>query len=44
MDNDGHVDLLLNVRNEQIVYLNKDGAFRMPTAAEQAQLAQGQGR
>lgn len=40
VDGDGQVDLLVNIRREQIVYLNKDGAFRLPTAAEQQQLAQ----
>lgn len=44
IDNDGHVDLLLNVRNEQVVYLNKDGTFRMPTPVEQAALAKGNAR
>ncbi|HNP70032.1 MAG TPA: hypothetical protein PLO33_01030 [Kouleothrix sp.] len=44
MDNDGNVDLLLDVRNEQVVYLNKDGVFRLPTAAEQARLAKGNAR
>jgi hypothetical protein len=43
VDHDGHPDLLINVRNEQIVYLNKEGAFRLPTADEQAQLIQEQG-
>jgi hypothetical protein len=38
MDGDGQVDLLLDVRREQIVYLNKDGQFRLPTLDEQAQL------
>jgi hypothetical protein len=38
VDGDGQADLLLNIRREQIVYLNKDGAFRLPTAEEQAQL------
>ena len=36
MDGDGQKDLLVNVRREQIVYLNRDGAFRLPTPAEQA--------
>lgn len=40
-DADGHVDLVLNIRNEQIVYLNKNGMFRVPTPAEQAALLQG---
>lgn len=41
MDGDGQVDLLLDVRREQIVYLNRDGAFRLPTAEEEAQIKQG---
>jgi hypothetical protein len=44
MDGDGHVDLLLDVRNEQIVYVNRDGVFRLPTATEQAQLNRGSGQ
>ena len=40
-DRDGQVDLLLDVRRELLVYLNKDGAFRLPTAAEEAQLNHG---
>jgi hypothetical protein len=40
MDGDGYVDLLVTVRNEQVVYLNKDGAFRLPTNAEQLQIVQ----
>jgi len=41
MDGDGQADLLLDVRREQIVYLNRDGAFRLPTPEEDAQLKQG---
>jgi hypothetical protein len=41
MDGDGQADLLLDVRREQIVFLNRDGAFRLPTAAEDALLKQG---
>jgi hypothetical protein len=41
VDGDGQPDLLLDVRREQIVYLNKDGSFRLPTADEQRQLAGG---
>jgi len=41
MDGDGRLDLLLDVRHEQIVYLNKDGAFRLPTPDEQATLNRG---
>jgi hypothetical protein len=44
MDGDGKLDLLLDVQHEQIVYLNKDGAFRLPTAEEQATLNRGSGR
>lgn len=36
MDRDNFPDLLINVRNETIVYLNKDGTFRLPTPEEQA--------
>jgi hypothetical protein len=39
VDNDGLPDLLLDVRRERIVYLNRDGAFRLPTTDEQRQLA-----
>lgn len=43
VDGDGASDLLVSVRDEQIVYLNRDGAFRPATAEEQAQLrAEGQ--
>lgn len=42
MDGDGVPDLLVDVRQEQIVYLNRDGAFRLPTAEEQAKLVAGQ--
>jgi hypothetical protein len=44
MDGDGTVDLLLDVRSEQIVYLNKNGAFRLPTADEQSILNRGSDR
>ena len=44
MDGDGQPDLLLDVRREQIVYLNKDGAFRLPTPDEQALLNRGNGQ
>ena len=40
MDGDGQDDLLVNVRNEQIVYLNRDGGFRLPTPEEQQRLVQ----
>jgi hypothetical protein len=38
IDNDGYNDLTISVRREYIVYLNKNGAFRLPTAEEQQQL------
>jgi hypothetical protein len=40
MDGDSQADLIVNVRNEQIVYLNRDGGFRLPTSEEQQRLAQ----
>lgn len=42
MDGDGLPDLLVDVRREQIVYLNRDGTFRLPTADERATLQAGQ--
>ncbi|MCS6880644.1 MAG: VCBS repeat-containing protein [Oscillochloridaceae bacterium] len=42
MDGDGLNDLVLTVSNERVVYLNREGAFRLPTAEEQALLAQEQ--
>lgn len=39
-DGDGQDDLLINVRNEQIVYLNRDGGFRLPTPEEQQRILQ----
>jgi hypothetical protein len=44
MDGDGQLDLILDVRNEQVVYLNKDGVFRLPTPAEQATLSRTSGQ
>jgi hypothetical protein len=43
MDGDGLDDLIVDVRNEQIVYLNRDGAFRLPTAEEQSRLVEEHG-
>jgi hypothetical protein len=40
MDGDSLNDLIINVRNEQIVYLNRDGGFRLPTPEEQSRLVQ----
>jgi hypothetical protein len=41
MDSDGQPDLLLDIRQEQLVYLNRDGEFRLPTPEEQAALQRG---
>ncbi len=40
MDGDAQADLVVEVRQEQIVYLNREGAFRLPTADERARLEQ----
>ncbi len=37
-DGDSHVDLFVDIRQERIVYLNRDGAFRLPTPDEQARI------
>jgi hypothetical protein len=44
MDGDGNPDLLLDIRQEQLVYLNRDGAFRLPTPEEQAELQRASGQ
>jgi hypothetical protein len=38
LDGDGHVDLLVTVRGESIVYVNKDGRFRLITPEERTEL------
>jgi hypothetical protein len=38
INQDGHVDLLVTVSNEQVVYLNKNGEFRLPTVEEQGHI------
>jgi hypothetical protein len=43
MDRDGLADLIVAVRNEQIVYLNREGSFRLPTPDEQLKLLQEHG-
>lgn len=43
MDDDGLSDLVIIVHNEQVVYLNRDGTFRLPSPEEQARMAQEQG-
>jgi hypothetical protein len=44
LDGDGQPDLLLDIRQEQLVFLNRDGAFRLPTPEEQAALQRGGGQ
>jgi hypothetical protein len=44
LDGDGNPDLLLDIRQEQLVYLNRDGAFRLPTPEEQAELQRASGQ
>ncbi len=43
IDNDTYADLLITVHNEQVIYLNREGGFRLPTAEEQAVLLQEHG-
>lgn len=38
VDGDALPDLLLDVRRERIIYLNRDGGFRLPTPEEYARL------
>lgn len=38
VNGDGHVDLLVTVRGETLVYLNRDGAFHALTPEERVQL------
>ncbi len=38
VDDDTLPDLLLDIRRERIIYLNRDGFFRLPTPEEQARL------
>src|SRR5262245_4154086 len=40
LNRDGARDLIVNVKNEEIVYLNKDGQFQPLTPEERARLAQ----
>jgi hypothetical protein len=40
IDGDGAPDLLLDIRRERIVYLNRDGQFRLPTPEEQALISE----
>ncbi len=38
LNRDGAKDLIVSVKNEEIVYLNKDAEFKPITAEERAQL------
>ncbi|NTU84659.1 MAG: VCBS repeat-containing protein [Chloroflexales bacterium] len=40
IDGDGQDDLIVSVRNERIIYLNRDGGFRLPTSEEQQRIVQ----
>lgn len=40
MDGDGAQDVVLDIDNEWLVYLNRDGGLRLPTDAEQRRLVQ----
>lgn len=40
IDGDGLADLLVTIHHEQLVYLNRDGTFRLPTPEEWHRLAQ----
>jgi hypothetical protein len=44
MDHDGALDVVLDIENEWLVYLNKDGSLRLPTDDEQRRMAQMTGR
>lgn len=39
-DGDGLADLFVTIHHEQLVYLNRDGTFRLPTPEEWHRLAQ----
>jgi hypothetical protein len=41
LNSDEHVDLLLTLRGETVVYLNRDGAFQLPAPDEIAVLQRG---
>lgn len=41
LNNDGSKDLIVNVKNEEIVYLNKDAQFQPITPEERVKLTQG---
>jgi hypothetical protein len=41
LNDDGHVDLLLTLKGEMVVYLNQDGAFQPPSPEALAALRRG---
>ncbi len=43
-DGDGLADVIVTIRNEQLIYLNRDGEFRLPTPEEWHRLAQERNR
>lgn len=40
MDRDGALDVVLDIDDEWLIYLNKDGGLRLPTDAEQQRIRQ----
>ncbi len=38
MDGDGQADVVVTIRGEMVVYLNREGTFRLPTAEERTVL------
>lgn len=40
MNSDGRVDLIVRIKDEEIVYLNRDGSFALMTAEERQQIMQ----
>jgi hypothetical protein len=44
MDGDGALDVVLDIENEWLVYLNKDGSLRLPTDDEQRRMSQPSGQ
>lgn len=43
-DSDGLADLVVTIHQEQLIYLNRDGTFRLPTPEEWHRLAQEWGK
>lgn len=44
MNGDGAADLVVRVKNEEMVYINRDNSFNLITAEERQQLVQGASR